>query len=89
MRFIITSTRDDADPRPDEPFDEEVFVAYMKFNEELHRAGVLVAAEGLNPGSPGARKVKGKWTASPGATMRGSVIRSPSRCRSVPSAPSR
>jgi hypothetical protein len=55
MRFIITARRDDANPQPDAPFDEKVFVAYMKFNEEIHRAGVLVASEGLLPGTPGAR----------------------------------
>ena len=27
----------------------------MRFNEELHKAGVLVAAEGLNPAGKGAR----------------------------------
>lgn len=59
MRFIIT-----AQPNPDatavaadQPpaFDAELFKAYMRFNEEMHRAGVLVASEGLNPSAPGAR----------------------------------
>ena len=57
MRFIIT-----AQPSPDRPstdpsseLDEELFKAYMRFNEEMHRAGVLVASEGLNPAAPGAR----------------------------------
>jgi len=27
----------------------------MKFNEDMHQAGVLVASEGLNPGAKGAR----------------------------------
>ena len=55
MRFIITSSRDDNNPpAADLPFDEKVFVAYMKFNEELQKAGVLVASEGLNPGAKGA-----------------------------------
>jgi len=27
----------------------------MRFNEEMHQAGVLVASEGLNPSAPGAR----------------------------------
>ena len=35
--------------------DEKLFSEYMKFNEEMHKAGVLVAAEGLNPGGKGAR----------------------------------
>ena len=29
--------------------------AYMQFNEEMHKAGVLVASEGLNPAGKGAR----------------------------------
>jgi len=37
------------------PFDEKVFAAYMKYNEDLHEAGVLVASEGLNPAGTGAR----------------------------------
>lgn len=27
----------------------------MRFNEEMHQAGILVASEGLNPAAPGAR----------------------------------
>lgn len=60
MRFIITAqageTRADAEPA----VDEQLFVAYMKFNEEMHRAGILVASEGLNPAAPGARVVASK-----------------------------
>ncbi len=56
MRFIITSTTDPGS-RPDAPMTDELFKAYMKFNEDLHVAGVLVAAEGLTPGTPGARVV--------------------------------
>jgi hypothetical protein len=57
MRFIITAqssaekTTDDQQPE----FDAELFKAYMRFNEEMHRAGVLVASEGLNPAAKGAR----------------------------------
>jgi hypothetical protein len=57
MRFIITAqagtdeTKAGTDPR----FDEKLFIAYMMFNEEMHKAGVLVAAEGLNPAARGAR----------------------------------
>ncbi|RYE01967.1 MAG: dehydrogenase [Sphingobacteriales bacterium] len=57
MRFIITaqSSQDqDAAPAPAH-FDAELFKAYMRFNEEMHQAGVLVASEGLNPAAPGAR----------------------------------
>ncbi|WP_374569492.1 YciI family protein [Ideonella sp.] len=57
MRFIITAQAS-ADKKTTEPpsgFDAELFKAYMRFNEEMHRAGVLVASEGLNPSAPGAR----------------------------------
>ena len=57
MRFIITAQ---ASPDRDasaasHAFDMDLFKAYMRFNEEMHRAGVLVASEGLNPAAPGAR----------------------------------
>jgi hypothetical protein len=61
MRFIITAGPGDTKPetnahlQPDVPFDQEMFAAYMKFNEEMHKAGVLVASEGINPGAKGAR----------------------------------
>lgn len=58
MRFIITAQADadrktTAEQGPD--FDAGLFKAYMRFNEEMHQAGVLVASEGLNPSAPGAR----------------------------------
>jgi len=57
MRFIITARpgEDSPPPNPDAPLDEKLFSDYMKFNEEMHNAGVLVAAEGLNPAGKGAR----------------------------------
>ena len=61
MRFIITAgpgdTKVEAESAigPDGSFDEKLFAAYMKFNEDMHNAGVLVASEGLNPGAQGAR----------------------------------
>jgi hypothetical protein len=57
MRFIITAQpgKDSTSPDPSAPFDQELFSAYMRFNEEMHRAGVLIAAEGLKPGGEGAR----------------------------------
>jgi hypothetical protein len=57
MRFIITAQpgKNSAPPDPNAPFDEELFSAYMRFNEEMHKAGVLVAAEGLKPGGDVAR----------------------------------
>ncbi len=57
MRFIITAQPGPHTKPPDTeaPFDEQLFTAYMKFNEDMHKAGVLVASEGLNPGVGGAR----------------------------------
>jgi hypothetical protein len=55
MRFIITSRRDETKAPTQDDVSPAVFTAYMKFNEDLQTAGVLVASEGLLPGSPGAR----------------------------------
>jgi hypothetical protein len=57
MRFIITAQPSTDTETADQQagFDVELFKAYMRFNEEMHRAGVLVASEGLNPAAPGAR----------------------------------
>ena len=57
MRFIITSRPADGSTHPQmtTPPDEKLISAYMSFNEEMHKAGVLVAAEGLNPAGKGAR----------------------------------
>jgi hypothetical protein len=57
MRFIITAQpgKNSKPPDIDAPVDEALFTAYMRFNEEMYKAGVLVAAEGLNPGGQGAR----------------------------------
>lgn len=57
MRFMITAAPDpNKAPTAEEPvFDKNVMAAYMKFNEDMHTAGVLVASEGLNPGAKGAR----------------------------------
>ena len=57
MRFIITAQASADTKTVDQPpdFDVELFKAYMRFNEEMHQAGVLVASEGLNPSAPGAR----------------------------------
>ena len=66
MRFIMTARpgANSPAPNPDAPMDEKLFSDYMRFNEELHTAGVLVAAEGLNPAGKGARieVQKGKRT---------------------------
>jgi hypothetical protein len=59
MRFIITAgpgdTKAEAPVGPDGGFDQELFAQYMKFNEDLLEAGVLIASEGINPGRKGAR----------------------------------
>jgi hypothetical protein len=57
MRFIITAQpgKESKLPNQDESFDEKLFSTYMKFNEDMYKAGVLVAAEGLNPSGQGAR----------------------------------
>jgi hypothetical protein len=54
MRFmmLVRSTKEsEAGLMPD----ENVFAAMAKYNEELAKAGVLLAAEGLHPSSNGAR----------------------------------
>ena len=57
MRFIITAQpgKNSTQPDPNAPLDEELFSAYMRFNEEMHQAGILVASEGLKPGGDVAR----------------------------------
>jgi hypothetical protein len=57
MRFIITAhpAPETKPADPDAPLDETMFTAYMRFNEEMFKAGVLVAAEGLNPAGRGAQ----------------------------------
>jgi len=58
MRFLITATSDPsqtATPGPEQPLDTKLFSAYMKYNEDMHKAGILVASEGINPAARGAR----------------------------------
>ena len=54
MRFIVmaVATRESEGGAPPKP---EAFVAMQKYNEELAKAGILLAAEGLAPTSKGAR----------------------------------
>lgn len=54
MRFMIAATTA-PDSNLNAPMTDEVFDAYMKFNEELAKAGVLVVSEGLNPAGARAR----------------------------------
>jgi len=57
MRFIITAGAGDTKPETaaEAPMDLDLFATYMRFNEDMYNAGVLVASEGLNPGAKGAR----------------------------------
>ncbi|WP_437720364.1 YciI family protein [Sorangium sp. So ce861] len=57
MRFIITAApgTNEAKAEAGGPPDEALFAAYMKYNEEMMTAGVLIASEGLNPGGARAR----------------------------------
>jgi len=58
MRFLITAGRATIDSNPPAaPPDETLFAAYMKYNEDMHKAGVLVVSEGLNPAGARARVV--------------------------------
>lgn len=65
MRFLITAAPapdGDSTAQASQGFDEKLFSAYMKFNEDMQNAGILVASEGLSPASQGVRVgvVKGK-----------------------------
>jgi len=54
MRFMIIgmATKESEAGPPPKP---EAFVAMQKYNEELAKAGILLAAEGLTPSSQGVR----------------------------------
>jgi hypothetical protein len=54
MRFIMM-VKANPDTEAGLPPGEELLAAMGKYNEELARAGVLLAAEGLHPSSRGAR----------------------------------
>jgi hypothetical protein len=57
MRFLITAGRGEDPQKSQGAIDDALFAAYMKFNEDMHKAGVLVASEGLNPQGARARVV--------------------------------
>lgn len=82
MRFLTQASPDPQAPASDQPLDDENFTAYMRFNEEMHQAGVLVASEGLNPGRKGARVgvAKGKRT-----VLDGPFVESKEKCSRRPS----
>ena len=54
MRFIVMgmAKKESEGARPPKP---EEYAAMQKYNEELAKAGILLAAEGLGPTSKGAR----------------------------------
>jgi hypothetical protein len=54
MRFMVMVKADKSSEAGVLP-DEKLLAAMGKYNEELVKAGVLLAAEGLQPSSKGAR----------------------------------
>jgi hypothetical protein len=69
VKFILIPRPSTPEPVFNEgPFDEAVFVAQMKYNEDMHKAGVLVATEGLHDASGGAHVIykDGKATVKDG-----------------------
>jgi len=54
MRFMIM-IKADKTTEAGVPPDEQVITEMVKFNEELVKAGVMLAGEGLHPSSKGAR----------------------------------
>jgi hypothetical protein len=58
MRFMLIPRPSTPEPQPaSTTFDEKVFRAQMQFNEDMHKAGVLVASEGLRESAGGAHVV--------------------------------
>jgi hypothetical protein len=59
MRFLMIPGpgKDNTKAEADAPFDEKVFSAHMRYNEDMHKAGVLLASEGLNPNARSAHVV--------------------------------
>ena len=67
MRFMVL-VKADKNSETGAPPDEKAFATMGKFNEELVKAGVMLAAEGLRDSSKGARVrfSKGKKTVTDG-----------------------
>jgi hypothetical protein len=67
MRFMILVKADKNSEAGVMP-SQELLTSMMKFNEELVNAGVMLAGEGLQPSSKGARArfSNGKWTITDG-----------------------
>jgi hypothetical protein len=55
MRFMVIVKANELSERGVLPEDEQALVAMGKFNEELVKAGVMLAGEGLHPSSKGSR----------------------------------
>jgi hypothetical protein len=55
MRFMVIVKGNEQTERGVLPEDEQALAAMGKFNEELVKAGVMLAGEGLHPSSKGAR----------------------------------
>ena len=80
MRFliIVNATKDsEAGVMPDEKLLKDM----MKYNEELIKAGVMLAGEGLHPSSKGARvKFSGKNARSSTARSRNKELIAATGC---------
>jgi len=57
MRFVIIPSPAPAGSAAHTPPDDATLRAYMKYNEDMFRAGVLVASEGIDPAKKGAQVV--------------------------------
>ena len=55
MRFMVIVKANEQSERGVLPEDEQALAAMGKFNEELVKAGVMLAGEGLHPSSEGVR----------------------------------
>jgi hypothetical protein len=55
MRFMVLGIPGDKKVETGALPDEKIIAAMMKYNEELAKAGVLLALDGLHPSSMGAR----------------------------------
>jgi len=55
MRFMVIVKANEQTERGVLPEDEQAMAAMGKFNEELVKAGVMLAGEGLHPSAKGAR----------------------------------
>jgi hypothetical protein len=55
MRFMVLMIPGDKKFEQGVPPDEKIIAAMMRYNEELAKAGVLLALDGLHPSSKGAR----------------------------------